>query len=330
MRLKTFSAPTMAKAMDQVRRDLGEDAIIVSTRSGTGGRGVSITAALEEANGIDEEVFRNWESAAPQPPDRATEISDALTFHGIPTWLRDRMLRCIDEGCEHDAEIALGDAIDATISFQSLIESELRTPLMFVGPPGAGKTVACAKAIFRARRAGRAVTAITTDTRRAGAVEQLEAFTRILDVPLAVADAAGALTEMLQKANGNLVIIDTAGSNPLNERDMQQLATLVRAARSEPVLVLPAGGDSVESTEHARVFAAVGAKRLIATKLDLSRRYGAPLTAAAGARLALAGVSISPEIADGFATINPVSLARLLLPQETADLAAPQRKEEWP
>lgn len=330
MRLKTYSAPTMAKAMDQVRRDLGDDAIIVSTRSTGGGRGVSITAALEEANGIDEQIFQSWDAEPREPADRVSEIGEALAFHGIPTWLRERMMRAIGEIADEDADIALGGVIDATIPFQPLIETQQHAPLMFVGPPGAGKTIACAKAIFRARRAGRAVTAVTTDTRRAGAVEQLEAFTRILDVSLTVAEGAGALAAALEKANGSLAIIDTAGSNPLNEEEMQTLATLARAARSEPVLVLPAGGDNDESAEHARVFAAVGTRRLIASKLDLSRRYGAPLTAAAGAKLALAGVSISPEIADGFASINPVSLARLLLPGQTATLAAQQRKEDWP
>ncbi len=86
MRLKTFTAPTMAKAMDQVRRELGEDAIIVSTRSGTGGRGVSITAALEEANGIDEEVFRNWDcdaAAATRPRRRNQRRTDLPRHPGL-------------------------------------------------------------------------------------------------------------------------------------------------------------------------------------------------------------------------------------------------------
>lgn len=54
MRLKSFIANSMSEAMQQVREDLGEDAIIVTTREMNGGR-VRITAAVEQENkyGID-------------------------------------------------------------------------------------------------------------------------------------------------------------------------------------------------------------------------------------------------------------------------------------
>ena len=39
MRLKTYTAPTMAEAMEMARQEMGEDAIIVSTQRGTGGHG---------------------------------------------------------------------------------------------------------------------------------------------------------------------------------------------------------------------------------------------------------------------------------------------------
>ena len=59
MRLKTFNARTMSEAMKMVRDHLGEDAIIVSTQKGEGGKGVRLTAALD---GADPEF-----DAAPEP-----------------------------------------------------------------------------------------------------------------------------------------------------------------------------------------------------------------------------------------------------------------------
>ena len=50
MRLKSFTAPTMAEAMEMVRIELGDDAIIVSTQRAAGQKGVRITAALELAD----------------------------------------------------------------------------------------------------------------------------------------------------------------------------------------------------------------------------------------------------------------------------------------
>ena len=51
MRLRTLIAPTMAQAMDMLRRELGEDAIIVSSE--TSEHGVKLVAAVEE---IDDEL----------------------------------------------------------------------------------------------------------------------------------------------------------------------------------------------------------------------------------------------------------------------------------
>ena len=88
------------------------------------------------------------------------------------------------------------------------------------------------------------------------------------------------------------------------------------------MLVLAAGGDVLESAECAVAFSEAGAGRLIATKLDISRRLGGVLSAADAGRLALAAAGVSPNIGDGLAPINPVSLARLILP-DAAELADP-------
>ena len=46
MRLKTFSAKSMAEVMRQVRAEMGEDAIIVATRKSESGA-VRVTAAVD-------------------------------------------------------------------------------------------------------------------------------------------------------------------------------------------------------------------------------------------------------------------------------------------
>ncbi len=48
MRLKTFNAPTLAEAMEAVRAEMGDDAIIVSTQRGAEGGGARVVAALED------------------------------------------------------------------------------------------------------------------------------------------------------------------------------------------------------------------------------------------------------------------------------------------
>jgi len=52
---------------------------------------------------------------------------------------------------------------------------------------------------------------------------------------------------------------------------------------------------------------------MIMPRLDAARRLGSILAAADSAKLSLAQFSMTPYIARGLSTMNPMSLARLLL-----------------
>ena len=89
--------------------------------------------------------------------------------------------------------MALAAALDAALTFQPFTDRSSGRPIMLVGPSGVGKTLTAAKLIVDARRRGRHIVAASCDTRRAGGIEQLEAFTRILELPLARIDEAAEL-----------------------------------------------------------------------------------------------------------------------------------------
>jgi flagellar biosynthesis protein FlhF len=165
--------------------------------------------------------------------------------------------------------------------------------------------------------------AASCDTRRAGGIEQLEAFTRILDLPLARIGEAAELATFAAAAAGNVTIIDTAGSCPFSGAEMRALEDLIEAADAEPVLVLAAGGDAAEAGETAAAFARLGCRRMIATRIDVSRRFGGLVAAAAGGRLALAGVGIGPHAAEPPAAVNSLSLAKLFLSAARPATASP-------
>ena len=85
---------------------------------------------------------------------------------------------------------------------------------------------------------------------------------------------------------------------------------------------MAAGGDPLEAGEIAEAYRDMGARRLVVTRIDVARRLGAVLNAAAVGRLTLSEVGVGANVADGLKPINPVSLARLLLPQETEEVQA--------
>lgn len=328
MRLKTFTAATVAEAMDLVRREMGEEAIIVSTQPASDGRGARVVAAIEEMP-RDFEI-RVREEEAYEPQDLGEVIRHALTFHGTPPRLIDRLVEAAQELEADDPLLAFAGALDTLFTFRPILEGEGR--IMLVGTPGSGKTITTAKLAARATLAGEPVTVVTTDTRRAGAVEQLSAFTRILKLDLITADTVDEMrTAVLAAPVQGSVFIDTAGINPFSDTEMDTLTQLIRVSDAEPVLVLPAGGDAMESADIAACFAQLGVRRLLVTRLDMARRIGSILAAADAGRLMFCNVSITPHVADGLSPINPVSLARLIMPRgdEAPETHHPSRTEAY-
>ena len=291
MRLKLFHGANMAEAMAQIRAELGADAIILEQRRTR--HGVEITAALEPDEPL---LIQPLTSAAP------FAAPGPLDFHNIPPSLS----QALSVG-------ALPQSLAEALAFTALPLGRDR-PLLLAGPPGAGKTLTTAKLTARMVLGGTPPLVITTDGQRAGAVEQLAAFTRVLGVTLAVAPTAAMLAKALvHRSPGQPVLIDTAGCDPFNEDQARQLRQLVTQAGADMVVVLPAGLDPAEAADLARAFAALGAQHLLPTRLDAARRLGGVLMAAKAGPLALTEAGIGPEVADGLETLTPEGLASRLL-----------------
>lgn len=316
MRLRNFTAPSMQEAMALVREALGPEAIIVSTDDEPDG--VRVTAALDEAEPKASHIAET---------DVTDEISEALAANGVPGPLAEKLLMASLSFEADDTLVALSSALAAVYSFAPIPEQGRTRPLMFVGPPGAGKTMSVAKLAARWVMAKRPVSLVTSDTVRAGAIEQLAAVARILGIELLTAESAGRLAAIAADAPPDaLTLIDSSGINPYNTADRRELSAMIVAAGAEPVLVLPAGGDALDAIDIARIFRDLGCSRMAVTRLDLTHRLGSVLAAADAARLGFAEAGVAPEIADGMIPFNPVVLARRLIAQTTLSPQQPLQK----
>ncbi len=283
MRLRVFHARNATLALTAVREALGEEAVVLGTRRVAGG--VEVTAALDLA---EPELIE----PEPEPPP------SELARHNLGAAL---------SGAFPGPDLTV--ALEVRLAFEPLPEDR---PLLLVGPPGAGKTLTCAKLAARAKMAGHAPIVVTADGARAGAVEQLAAFTRLLRLTLAVAAVPEALAKALAaRQPGQLALVDGFGCNPFDEAQAERLYRLIRAAEATPVLVLPAGLDAEESAEIARAFHQLGARHLLPTRLDMARRLGGVLSAAAMG-LALTEAGIGPQVAHGLQPLSPAWLAARL------------------
>ena len=279
--------------MAQVRAELGDDALILATRRV--GTGVELTAALEPAAAV----------CAPADPGQV----EGLRWHGVPPVLA--------------AQLGYGDPTAALVRhlrFARLDLTQGSPPIVLAGPPGAGKTLTTARLATRLVLQGASPMVISADGDRAGAAEQLAAFTRLLGLVLIVApDPVGIARALARRDDGAPVLIDAPGIDPFSATAQAGIATLAGAAGARIALVLPAGQDPAEAADAAAAFAAAGATALIATKLDVTRRLGSILAAAASLPLAEAG--IGPGAADGLVPFTPDLLAARLAVSTTRKAA---------
>ena len=110
MKMKTYIAPTMSEAMDQLRHELGENAILVSTQRLGAGAGVRLTAAIEE----EEEDFGFEISDEPKQSAFHEKISRLLESHNTPANVIEKVLLHLKEPVKKTELVSFAAALDAT------------------------------------------------------------------------------------------------------------------------------------------------------------------------------------------------------------------------
>lgn len=304
-----------------VRDALGEDAIIVATREENGGRTVRVTAAVEEDRFNPEKAAADsdadWQYG--DDDDELTvveEITETMLRHAAPEAVLDQVVSCAAVMGLDEPRAALTAVLESLYSFMPLPATEYPAPMMLIGPPGAGKTLAAAKIAARGAMNGMKIGVITTDTIRAGGIEQLSAFTRLMGIDLKTANSPLELKErLLECGDADQVVIDTAGVNPFEPEAVKALAKLIGVTELDPLLALPAGTDSDESGEIARIFSTIGARSLLSTRVDVARRLGGLLSAAHQGGLSFADISNTAKVADGLTPLTATRLTRILMPR---------------
>jgi flagellar biosynthesis protein FlhF len=329
MQLRTFIAKDIKAALASVRAEMGAEAVIVSSERGR--NGVTVRAAIDapppedEApakqdfeTGYREALIKRLREKTPQLPRRKFhrgELLAAFARHRLPEAFAHVLAEESAKTGLTDMTLALASALDARVK-PLPVDFVRAKGFVLMGPNGAGKSAIAAKLAAHAKLAGRPVTMIAADTSGAGAVARLKEFAEHIDAQVATAESAEAMAVLVNEASGRnaFVVIDTAGFDPRAPKSAAAYGALAKIA--EPLGVISVLSDAEEAAEIAMALGKLGAKRLIATSLDLTRRVGACAASALVQGIRIAHVTRSPFVAGGLETPAPLWLARLLLGDE--------------
>lgn len=349
MKIKRYLVKSMPEALEAIRRDLGPEAVIISSRKVRAGSWwhffappkLEVTAAVDTyypspqerpggepgaLRGEIEEIKRLLQQAR-IPPEKEGKEEKPLLFQ---KW-RDSLLE-LEVSKELTAEIlkALGkyaswEALPEEVFEEALVAQvaallnpplPLRKVTGFVGPTGVGKTTTIAKlaarlALFEHKKVG----LITIDTYRIGAVEQLKTYGEIMGVPVATAMSPKELKEAVRTFEAqDVILIDTTGRPSHDAVRMQELRGFLEPVEDLTVcLVLSCTTRSRDLFRAVEDYRAVGYSQLVFTKLDETSARGVILEVARRTRQPVAYITNGQNVPDDLEKVDPEKLARLIL-----------------
>ncbi len=185
-----------------------------------------------------------------------------------------------------------------------------------IGPTGVGKTTTSAKiASEQVLKYKRKVALLTIDTFRIGAVEQLRAYAKIMNIPFEVVANKAELNRIAAKySDFDVILIDTGGRSQRDEAQMYELREMLDdPGRIDNYLVLSATTKDNEISEITRKFGELPLDGVIFTKLDESTTYGCIFNHAIRFKKPVAFLTTGQKVPEDIEVASKERLVDLLL-----------------
>lgn len=310
MRIKKIQAKNFRAALALVKKEMGPDAVILSTEDKKGSRAyVEVTAAIDDA--VETTIDRAF---APVPGTGGISSNDDLTgLKNEMKYLREciESMRSSGFGPEVPEErkkmfyflrersikdefaLKLVERAADSNDLRSIINNDLHSLIgcgnakrislpndkrvvMLIGPTGSGKTTTIAKLASQAIREGKKVGLISMDTFKIGATEQIRIYARMIGIPLVVVSNMESLQKSIRDfTDRDVVLIDTTGENP---SDSQYIAGLKQVCETgmpvETQLLLSTSSDNEFLMESHKYYNALPIDYVAFTKTDEAVKLG--------------------------------------------------------
>ncbi len=192
--------------------------------------------------------------------------------------------------------------------------------ILLVGIQGSGKTTTVGKLSRFYKSKGYKVAAVTTDTWRPGAYEQLVQLTDQIGVKcygnpneknaikLAVRETKKAIN-----AEHDIIIVDTAGRHKEEKELMKEMEKIEASLKPNEVILVIDGSLGQQAYSQAEEFAkATNIGSIIVTKLDGTAKGGGALSACAATNQSIRFIGVGEKL-EAFEEFNPTTFVGTLL-----------------
>ncbi len=193
--------------------------------------------------------------------------------------------------------------------------------MIFVGPPGAGKTTTLAKvAVQFGLATRRSLRIISVDPQRVASHEKLRALAAVLGAGFTTANSLSEFVAALEEFRSkNLILIDTPGYGGRDFEGARDIAScLAPASHKEIHLVLPASMKRADLSRYIRQYEIFKPDCLLFTKLDETESYGAALSVALELEKPLSFFSKGQSIPEDLERASSAVLTNYLTAREPA------------
>ncbi len=166
--------------------------------------------------------------------------------------------------------------------FWKRVETKKPFIILFLGPNGAGKTTSVAKLCHLLQQRGKKVVLASSDTFRAGSIEQIEVHAEKLHARVVKhqygADPAAVAFDAVKAAeaeHADVVLIDTAGRQETNTNLMQELKKIDRVVKPDLKVYIGESYTGQALLNQAQEFdKELGIDGFILTKMDTDAKGG--------------------------------------------------------
>ncbi|KOA20998.1 flagellar biosynthesis protein FlhF [Clostridium homopropionicum DSM 5847] len=198
-------------------------------------------------------------------------------------------------------------------------DSEMKGIVVLAGPTGVGKTTTIAKLAGRlALVEKKKVGLITIDTYRIGAIEQLNTYADIMNIPFktvfSVKDMENAIESMKDL---DVILIDTTGRSSKNLMQIAELKSFIQKVSPDNIyLVISSTTKDKDIDSIVEGYKALNFNNVIITKLDETTTYGSILNILESAGKPLSFITIGQNVPEDFKKVTIDEVCKLILGED--------------